>query len=399
MSELAYKIIDADNHYYEPDDCFTRHIEAKYKHKTIRVDRSSADGFGRPYVADERLNFFSVGVGDFVGNPGAMKAFFKGETEEGGAVNASGGPAKDRAEFVSKAPRLKLMDEQGVEAAIMIPTMGVGCEYQLRRYPELLTPSLRAFNRWLEEDWGYGQDGRIFSTPMVSLADLNGAMGELERLLQQGAKLVVVNTGPVNDKSPADQYFDPFWARAEEAGIKIVFHIGATPFCEMYGTHWGETPNPPSHRFSAFQSYLGIGARPICDTIAALIFHNLFDRFPKLQCLIIEHGAAWVKQLLNTLDKTWRMGDHKTRWMNGKPSLQPSDVFRRNFWIVPFFEDDITELVATIGASQVLNGSDFPHPEGLAWPAEFAEELTQLSAAQSRMIMRDNGAGLLGITT
>ncbi len=55
------------------------------------------------------------------------------------------------------------------------------------------------------------------------------------------------------------------------------------------------------------------------------------------------------------------MGDHKTRWMNGKPSLQPSDVFRRNFWIVPFFEDDMTELVATIGASQILNGSDFPH--------------------------------------
>ncbi len=64
---------------------------------------------------------------------------------------------------------------------------------------------------------------------------------------------------------------------------------------------------------------------------------------------------------------------------------------------MPFFEDDMAQLVDTIGASQILNGSDFPHPEGLAAPVEFVDELAQLTAAQTRMIMRDNAAGLLGI--
>ena len=60
MPKLDYPMYDADNHYYEPDDCFTRHIEAKYRDRTVWVDRSS-DGRGRVYVGTERCHFFSVG--------------------------------------------------------------------------------------------------------------------------------------------------------------------------------------------------------------------------------------------------------------------------------------------------------------------------------------------------
>lgn len=396
MKDLGYQIVDADNHYYEPDDCFTRHIEAKYKDKTVHIRRDYDDGFGRPFLGDERLNFFSVGVGDSVGPPGIMKSFFKGLSEEGGGVNLSPHPAKDNPAFVSKKPRLELMDAQNVQASIMLPTMGVGVEYQLRQFPELLTPSLRAFNRWLEEDWGYGSDGRIYSAALLSLADLPGAIEELERVLLLGAKLIVINTGPVDGKSPGDPYFDSFWARVEEAGIKVVFHIGATPFCEIYATQWGETPNPPSHQFSVLQSYLGMGGRCMADTLAALICNNLFGRFPKLRCLIIEHGAAWLPSTLSTLDKLWRMDNHKRRYRFGQPE-KPSDVFRENFWIVPFFEDNMAHIVDLVGASQVLCGSDYPHPEGLEWPAEFDEELQTLSVEQRKMIMRDNSAQLLGM--
>jgi hypothetical protein len=83
MSELGYRINDADEHYYESDDCFTRHIERAFRERTVRVERSG-DGPGRMWVGDERCHFFSVGVGDNVGPPGAMKAFLRGESEEGG---------------------------------------------------------------------------------------------------------------------------------------------------------------------------------------------------------------------------------------------------------------------------------------------------------------------------
>jgi predicted TIM-barrel fold metal-dependent hydrolase len=90
------------------------------------------------------------------------------------------------------------------------------------------------------------------------------------------------------------------------------------------------------------------------------------------------------------------MGDHKSRWPQGKPQ-QPSDVYREHFHIVPFYEDDFAELAAAVGVERLLLGSDFPHPEGLAWPAEMADELSAFSPDQVRRIMRGNAAALLGL--
>ena len=64
-------------------------------------------------------------------------------------------------------------------------------------------------------------------------------------------------------------------------------------------------------------------------------------------------------------------------------------------WVAPFFEDDVVGLAKLIGPGHVLNGSDYPHPEGLAWPSEFVEELEGMGAAEQRLIMRDNLAGLV----
>ena len=56
---MDYRLIDADGHYYEPDDCFTRHIEAKYQDATVHVRRGD-DGLGRVYVGDQRTYMLSL---------------------------------------------------------------------------------------------------------------------------------------------------------------------------------------------------------------------------------------------------------------------------------------------------------------------------------------------------
>ena len=398
MNTLPYALIDCDNHYYEPDDCFSRFIEARFRESTVWVDRRREDGFGTMMLGAERLNFFSVGVGDFVGPPGAMKAFFKGDVDTGGAVNANAIRAIDCPEFIDKTARLARMDEQGVEACVMIPTLGTGVEYQLRK-PEhraVAYPSIRAFNRWVAADWGWGGDGRVFATAMISLIDLDLALVELERVIQEGCRLVHLNTGPIDGRSPADPYFDPFWARVQEAGVVMAYHIGSGPFTEMYAAPWGEPANPPSHRFSAFNTYVGMGERTVVDQIAATIFQNLFGRFPKLQFLIVEFGAAWLPHLLKTLDKIYRLGDHKTRFAFGKPDL-PSAVFKRHFKIVPFHEDDFSRIAQAAGIETIVNGSDYPHPEGLQWPVEMVDEMKDFNDGQIRQVMRGNAAALLGL--
>jgi predicted TIM-barrel fold metal-dependent hydrolase len=394
VRQIPYRIHDADNHYYEPDDCFTRHIEAAYKKQTVWIDRRDS-GPSRMYVGGERCHFFSVGAADSIGSPGIMKAFLRGETEEGGSPSLHPINGLEVPEFVSRSARLAKMDAQQVEAALLLPTAGVGVETQLREHPQVLYPSVRAFNRWLEEDWGYGADGRLYGAPLISLFDLSAAVSELDRLLARGARFVVLTAGPFAGRSPAEPYFDPFWARCEEAGINVVYHIGRTPFSEMYNTPWGLRPHPPSHRHSFMEWALSFTDRPIVDTLTALIADNLFGRFPRLKILSVEYGSSWVAPLLTKLDHIARLYS-KDMWRFGPPPSSPTETFRRNVWIVPFYEDDVVDLANRIGCEHVLNGSDYPHPEGLAEPLEFLEEIEALSDAQVKRIMRDNFAELVG---
>ncbi len=393
MKQIPYRIHDADNHYYEPDDCFTRHIEAPFKQRTVWIDRQQ-NGPGRMYVGDERCHFFSVGAADSIGAPGIMKAFLRGDTEDGGSPSLQPINGLEIPEFVSRSARLARMDAQRVEACLMLPTAGVGVETQLREHSEVLYPSVRAFNRWLEEDWGYGGDGRVYGAPLISLFDLNEAITELERLLTRGARFVVLTAGPIAGRAPADPYFDPFWARCEEAGVNVVYHIGRTPFSEMYNTPWGLRPHPPSHRHSFMEWAISFTDRPIIDTLTALIADNLFGRFPRLKVLSVEYGSSWVAPLLTKLDHIARLYS-KDMWRFGTPPSKPSDTFRDNIWVAPFYEDDVVGLARLIGAGHVLNGSDYPHPEGLREPLEFVDELEGLNDEDVKRIMRDNFAELV----
>jgi predicted TIM-barrel fold metal-dependent hydrolase len=59
-------------------------------------------------------------------------------------------------------------------------------------------------------------------------------------------------------------------------------------------------------------------------------------------------------------------------------------------WINPFWEDDVHEVVALMGADRVIFGSDWPHIEGMPRPLDYAVELKDLDDDQQRLILRDN---------
>ena len=188
------------------------------------IDRSQPGKPGRMHIGEDRCNFFSVAAGDSIGAPGVMKDFLRGVIEEGGSPSLNPINGLAIPEFVDKSARLESMDAQSVEACLMLPTTGVGIEPQLRepKNREVLYPSIRAFNRWLEEDWGYGVDGRIYGAPIMSLQDIDEGVAELDRVIALGARFVIVTGGPVNGRSPGEPHFDPFWARCEEASINVV---------------------------------------------------------------------------------------------------------------------------------------------------------------------------------
>ncbi len=388
---LGFRLFDADNHYYEPRDCFTRFIEPRHRDKAIRV---VADDGGQERVMVGRKPFTFLGNLDFDhhARPGALREMLRAmhTPDYEGEVTQPNDPA-----FLDREARLARMDEQGLEGCLLFPTLAVCVEQFMTDDAEQMYANFHAFNRWLDETWGFDYQGRIYAPPLLSLLDLERAVDELDRVIARGARVVALRPGPAYGRSPADPYFDPFWSRVHEAGVTVAFHIAESGYNEMMSVWFGEQPNPSAHRQSAFQWSCFYGDRPIMDTIAALVFHNLFGRYPNLKVMSVENGSLFVPYLMKVMDKMGGMGRNGP-WIGGRIREKPSDIVRRHVFVSPYHEENIPALVREIGASQVVFGSDYPHPEGLAEPADFVEGLTTLPAEAIRRIMRDNTLGLLG---
>ena len=391
---LGYRLVDADTHYYEPRDFISSYIDPAYRDRCVTVQRTD-DEMDQIMFGNEPLVFLSHQADfDRAPRPGGLREQFR-------ALKATGRLEKDddfgvavKPSWQNPAERLTEMDEQGVDAALIFPTRGVCFEFMARHDPAVLYANLAAFNRWLHERWGYETDGRLFAPPLMNLTDIDRAIPELDLALKRGTRAVHLQCGPHGGRSPADPIYDPFWERVNEAGLTVAFHIGATGLNEMYGSHWGEDPNPPAHQQSAFQWTCLYGDTAIMHTIASLIFHNLFGRFPNVQVMSVEHGSLWVPYLLGAMDKMKGMGRNGP-WPGGYVSGRPSEVFKEHVSVVPYQEEDIPSLVDAIGAGRVLMGSDYPHSEGVAQPIQFLDSLVGLGDDTVRRIMRENSLELL----
>ena len=392
ISVLDYGLYDADNHYYEPRDCFTRYLEPEFRDRAV-VAVTDDDGRERVMVGSTPFTFLEAPFRDQWARPGSLREMLKAMSS-GTFVESDVVVPVDSA-YVDRDARLALMDAQGVDAALIFPTVAVCVEHFMKDDPDQLYANFHAFNRWLDDDWGFAHRERIFAAPLCSLRDVDRAVAELEWVLDRGARCIAIRPGPAFGRSPADPHFDPFWARVNEARVLVAFHIGESGYNEMMGPFWGEEANPSSHKQSAFQWCNFYGDRPIMDTFSALVLHNLFGRFPDVRCLSVENGSLYVPYLLKQMNKMNGMGRNGP-WLGGRITEKPSEIFRRHVWVSPFHEEDVPALAEVIGADRVLFGSDFPHAEGLAEPRDFVESLAGMSDADVRRIMRDNLHDLLG---
>ncbi len=382
-------VFDADNHYYEAIDAFTRHLDPALGPRVIQ------------WVEIDGRHYHSLGgrVSRAVTNPtfdpvspaGALFDYFRGNPDGVPMHQLMGRPEPIRPEYRDRDARLATMDAQGLAKVWLFPTLGMLYEEALRDDPEAVVLLFRSFNRWLAEDWGVAYRDRVFAAPYITLADVDAAVAELEWAIDQDARAVVLRAAaPVTSsgpRSPAADEFDPFWARANEAGITVVVHAGDAGLSSNgYAADRG---------FSA--SFRGGPARPSIkmwsieraahDWLATLILEKLFERFPNLRVASVENGSDFLAPLFRKLRTA-------ARRMPGYFAEDPVDTFRRHIWINPFWEDDVDEVVDLMGDDRVIFGSDWPHVEGLRQPTDWVSELQKLPAESVPKIMGANVAEL-----
>jgi len=387
VTELDHPAFDADNHYYEALDAFTRHLDPRIGPRVIQW----AEINGRRYhvIGGRVSRAVTNPTFDPVAPAGAMVEYFRGNPS--GRLPHEYLVAREpiRPEYRDRDVRLAVMDAQGLDRIWLFPTLGMIYEEPLKHDPEAVAIMFRAFNRWLAEDWGLHHRERIFAAPYISLADVGVAVEELDWALDNGARVVcmrpaapVTSSGPL---PPADPAFDPFWARVNEAGITVVVHAGdsghsANGYAKEGFAATFEGANRPSIKMLSIE-------RAIYDFLASLVFDRLFVRFPNVRIASVENGSEFLADLFKKLRST-------SRKLPGFFPEDPVDTFRRNVWINPFWEDDVLEVVDLMGEDRVIFGSDWPHIEGMPSPLDYTVELTSFDDATRRRILVDNVAEL-----
>jgi predicted TIM-barrel fold metal-dependent hydrolase len=426
---LGYRINDADNHFTEPPDCFERYIDPSKAELAIRYV-TGPDGrplqlfAGRPSkFTISQLTFSKEELREMLGDTSGI-GVGKGDVEREqippepdfipGTLLSRLNPLKGLSEeerrafvqeFRHKAEaygnrdlRLALMDEQGIDKAVMFPAAAHGIEYELADNVPAIYANIRAFNRWMTVEVGFNAENRMFLPPYISFADADLAVKELEQVIADGARMIQTKSGhahggphnPFGGRSLADPVYDRFWSIVNEAEIRLSVHLGGTDY-QKYGADWSEDPEATMGEFDAFQWMMYWGDRPAMELTAGLILHNFFGRFPNIKVLLSEQGTIWVPYTLRKADHAFVLG-RKAKWSeNGQLDRRPSEIFREHFLVAPYPEENVRRVVAEVGVDPITFGSDFPHGEGLAYPAQYVDaQLSGFPEADTRRIMRDH---------
>jgi predicted TIM-barrel fold metal-dependent hydrolase len=389
---IELRPIDADNHYYEALDSCTRYLDPAFKRRGVEV---LDQGTHKVLLAGGRkFKFVPNPTFDPVIVPGCLDLLFRGQIPDGVDPRSLSQVEPIHAEYRDREARIRTMDEQGLGAILMFPTLACGLEQALRDDIPATVATLHAFNQWLDEDWGYSYRNRIIGIPMLCLADPEAALTEIDLLVERGARIVHLRPAPVptsggKGRSFGDPAHDPVWARLAEAGIPVAFHLGDSGY-EMFAGAWGADDHFEAFRPIDVLSRLVVSDRPIHDTIGSMVVHGVFTRHPELRIASVENGSDWVHVLVKRLKK---LANQNPRGF----AEDPLDTIRRHLWITPYYEEDLAKLAELIGTERILFGSDWPHGEGLADPLAFAKELHLFSDDEVAKIMRLNALDLLGV--
>ena len=388
MTDLGYVPFDADNHYYEALDAFTRYLAPALGPRCVEW----AEVNGRQYhvVGGKLSRAVTNPTFDPIAPPGAMHDYFRGNPEGKNPLEFLKARESIRPAYRNRDARVVALEEFGLSSVWLFPTLGMLYEELLKHDPYAVCATFEAFNRWVDDDWGFDRgDGRIFTAPYLALADVDWACKELEWAIERGAHMIVMRaaapTTTTGTHSPFDEQFDPFWARLNEAGIPLAIHAGDTGWssngyaADGFGATFSGGWKPSVKSFAI--------ERSAGDFVISSVFEKMFDRFPNIRMASIENGSTFLADVVKKLKST----DAK---MPGYFTTDPVLTLQRHWWINPFWEDDVNETVALMGADRVIFGSDWPHIEGMPAPLDYVPELAKLTDAERKMVLLDNAVTL-----
>lgn len=327
------RLISADGHVVEPLEVFAPVAErfARTRPKLVHTE-------DRGWVLDTGLGWTF--------QPGRFAtAGMDPRTAEYEAQERSG-YARDS--LTDLRARLRDMDQDGIEAEVLFPTM-VGSFLSGRKLgPEASMAVCRSYNDWLL-DYCSESRGRLIPLACIPVGDVDVAVGEVERAKRLGHVGVVVSCGSPKERPYADPSYDRLWAAAQAARLPVAFHAG-------FGSA-GVLKAAPFERHGLRYSLRHVSA---ALTMSDLVYGGVCERFPDIRFVFAEFGTGWSAHFFANAERR----QHRTGGFD-RARARFSEYWHRNFRIT--FEDDAIGVRTRreIGVETLMWASDYPHGDSV----------------------------------
>ncbi|GAA3935423.1 amidohydrolase family protein [Microbacterium soli] len=271
--------------------------------------------------------------------------------------------------------RLADMDADGVDLQVVSPTPVF---FAYDSSGSQAAKVARIFNDLALEICEPGA-GRLLPFAQVPLQDPDAACAEADRALASGHFGVEIGNH-VGDRDLDDAGLVTFLQHCASSGIPVFVHP------------WDMPEGPRLNRWMA-RWLTGMPAETHLSIIA-LILGGVFDRVPDSLRLAFAHGGGSFAFWLGRFENAWQ----RRRDLIGVSEQPPSHyVDRFSVDTVVFDPDALRLLVDTLGASQVMVGSDYPYPLGEHPVGAVVDRSTFLDDAHRHAIRRGNALRFLGL--
>jgi len=274
--------------------------------------------------------------------------------------------------------RLQYMDAEGIDVqALSINAFWYAADRELAR--QLIKVQNEKLSAWCA-----AHPDRFVGLASVALQHPDLAAEQLDEAVKKLGLRGAAIGGSVEGEELSARRFDPFWAKAEELGVVVFMHPQGAP---------GTTQNDRLQGKGGLGNTIG---NPLETTVflSHLIFEGTLDRFPGLK-ICSAHAGGYLPSYSGRSDALCGRGAGGDCTALKK---RPSEYFKKELFVdtMIFHEEGLRHLVAEMGVSQMMYGTDYPYD----WPVgvDFVLKAPFLNDREKEAILGGNAATLLRIS-
>jgi len=280
--------------------------------------------------------------------------------------------------LVVSPERIVAMDRQGID----IEALSLNPIFWYKAEPDLAGQVVKLQNEKLAEICA-AQPDRFVGLASVALQHPDLAAQQLDDAVKNLGLRGALIGGSVNGEELSDPKFHPFWAKAEELAVVIFIHPQGTDELRTAGRLKGN---------GVLENVIG---NPLETTIALshLIFEGTLDAYPGLKICAAHAGGYLPSYAARSDQGCVTFPARCTRALAKKPSEYLRQLY---FDSKVFTPEGLRHLVAEVGASQIVMGTDYPFP----WTTTSVDHILNtpgVSDAERAAMLGETAAKLLNI--